>query len=459
MKQIIYRLGKVLLVLLPVAAASGITMYLVTHKPGPSQKPPTEAVQTLRVIPAPVVDLVPRAEGYGVAEPVRVWEAVSELRGRVTATHPNLQTGQLIKKDHLLLRIDPTEYRLAVARLEAAIAETRAKIAELDQNEANTRQMVAIETQSLALSQKMLERKQQAVSRNAVSRDEVDREEKNFLAQKQALQHLKNTLALIPSQRKALRAALDLNQAALEQAQIDLEKTQIHAPFDCRLADVNIEPGQFVGSGQALFKAHGIDATQINARFRMENLRHLLGNHTETQLLGPGMDTDIFRQLFAGITAKVTLQNTDWSVTWEARVDRLKESVASGTREIQVMVVVDRSYADAIPGKRPPLMPGMFCHVALTAPPRPGQVVLPRTAVHDSAVYLVGPDNRLEKKPVTLGSAQSEFVIIASGLSGKEQVVVSDPAFAIIGMKVQPIMDDALLQRLKHLARAQGTTP
>lgn len=459
MKQLIYRLGKVLLVLLPVAAALGITIYLVTHKPGPSQKPATEAVQTLRVVPAPVVDLVPRAQGYGIAEPVRVWEAVSEVKGRVTSTHPNLQTGQLIKKGSLLVRIDPTEYRLAVARLEAAIAETRAKIAELDQTEANTRQMVAIETQSLALSQKMLERKQQVVSRNAVSRDEVDREEKNFLSQKQALQHLKNTLALIPFQKKALHAALDLNQAGLEQAQIDLEKTQIHAPFDCRLTDVNIEPGQFVGSGQALFKAHGIDATQINARFRMETLRHLLGSHIETRLLDPKMDTDIFRQLFAGITAKVTLQNTDWSVTWDARIDRLKESVASGTRDIQVMAVVDRSYEDAIPGKRPPLMPGMFCHVALTAPARPGQVVLPRTAVHDSAVYLVGKANRLEKKPVTVGFAQSEFVIIASGLSGKERVVVSDPAFAIVGMKVQPVMDDELLQRLKHLARTQGITP
>jgi multidrug efflux pump subunit AcrA (membrane-fusion protein) len=171
------------------------------------------------------------------------------------------------------------------------------------------------------------------------------------------------------------------------------------------------------------------------------------------------MDTDIFRQLLAGITAKVTLQNTDWSVTWDARIDRLKESVAPGTREIQVMAVVDRPYAEAIPGKRPPLMPGMFCHVALTAPPRPGQVVLPRTAVHDSAVYLVGPDNRLVKKPVTVGFAQSEFVIIESGLSGEERGVVSDPAFAIVGMKVQPVMDDALLERLKHLARAQGITP
>ena len=458
MKQIFYRLGKTLLVLVPVAAALAATVYLVTHKPGPSQKPIEEAVQTLRVIPAPVVDLVPRAEGYGVAEPAQVWEAVAEVKGRVTATHPNLQPGKLIKKDSLLVRIDPTEYRLTVARLEAAIAETRANIAELTQNEANTRQTIAIEQQSLALSQKMLERKQQVVARNAVSKDEVDREEKSFLAQKQALQHLKNTLALIPAQRRALNAALDLNQAGLEQAQIDLEKTQIHAPFDCRLADVSIEPGQFVGTGQALFKAHGTGATEINARFRMETLRNLLGDKTRG-LLQPGLETDIFTQLFAGITAMVTLQNTDWSVTWEARIDRLKESVAPDTREIQVMAVVDRPYENAIPGKRPPLMPGMFCHMALTAPARPGQVVLPRTAVHDSSVYLVGPDNRLEKKPVTVAFAQSEFVVIGSGLSGTERVVVSDPTFAITGMKVRPVMDDDLLQRLEKLAQAEGITP
>ncbi len=124
MKQIIYRLGKVLLVLVPVAAVLAASIYLVTHKPGPSQKQTTEAVQTLRVISAPVVDLVSRAEGYGVAEPVQVWEAVAEVRGRVTATHPNLQPGQLIKKDSLLVRIDPTEYRLAVSRPEATIAKT-----------------------------------------------------------------------------------------------------------------------------------------------------------------------------------------------------------------------------------------------------------------------------------------------------------------------------------------------
>ncbi|HSL62892.1 MAG TPA: hypothetical protein VK885_13980 [Desulfotignum sp.] len=458
MKQLPVKLGKWVLIILPVAVAVAVAAFLKIHQPGPALRQHPETVHALRVIPAPVVDLAPRAEGYGIAEPVQVWEAVAQVKGRVIATHPDLRPGQFIRKDTLLIHIDPTEYRLAVARLEAAIEQTRANLDELDKEAANTRQLVQIEQQALVLAEKMLARRQQAVARNAVSREEVDREEKNFLDQQQAVQRLQNTLALIPSKRRALNAALEMHQADLEQARMDLEKTRILAPFDCRLSDVNIEPGQFVGTGQGLFKAHGTGATQVNARFRMELLRNLLGDPARERF-GPGVDPDTFRHLFDDITAVVTLYDSDWSVQWEARIERVREFVDTRTREIQVMAVVDRPYDSAIPGKRPPLMPGMFCRVTLTAPARPGQVVLPRSALHNSAVYLVGSDDRLEKKPVTVAFFYSDFAVISSGLSGNERVVVSDPLFAIIGMKVKPVMDDALLHHVKRLARAKSTAP
>jgi len=65
-----------------------------------------------------------------------------------------------------------------------------------------------------------------------------------------------------------LNSALAVQQANLKQAGIDLAKTTIKAPFDCRLGDVNMEVGQFVRAGQLLFKAHGTAVTQIEARFR-----------------------------------------------------------------------------------------------------------------------------------------------------------------------------------------------
>ncbi len=458
MKPILYKLLRIILILIPVAVALAVAGYLVTHRPGPSEKQTLEAIHTLRVIPAPVVDLVPRAYGYGQAEPVQVWEAVAQVKGRVIVTHPDLDPGQLIKKGTLLIHIDPVEYELAVARLEALIDQARANLSELDTEDANLRHLIEIEQRSLALAEKMLARRQQAAVGRAVSREDVDREEKNFLASKKTLQQLKNSLSLIPSRRNALNAALDLHQADLAQAQIDLENTRIHAPFDCRLADVTIEPDQFVGTGQGLFKAHGIEASRIHARFRMESMRNLLGGQTRKQF-GPDMDPDTFQKVFSTISATVFLADADWPVQWEARIERLRESVDPGTREILVTAVVDRPYETAVPGKRPPLMPGLFCRVDLTAPARPGQVVLPRSAVHDQTVFLVDSDNRLEKRPVETGFALQDMVVIAKGLSGGETVVLSDPAFAITGMKIEPVMDEELAARIKHQAQNRGMAP
>jgi hypothetical protein len=50
---------------------------------------------------------------------------------------------------------------------------------------------------------------------------------------------------------------------------------------------------------------------------------------------------------------------------------------------------------------------------------------------------------------------QADVAVIRSGLSGGEQVVVSDPSPAIIGMKLAPVADEALRQHL--LAASRGS--
>ena len=120
-----------------------------------------------------------------------------------------------------------------------------------------------------------------------------------------------------------------------------------------------------------------------------------------------------------------------------------------------MVVAVDRPYEKAVPGIRPPLTPGMFCQVELQASPRPGSLVLPRSAIHENDIYIVNPGHRLQKKQVEVDFVQSEFVVIKSGLSGGDMVVVSDPTPAIIGMKVSPVVDDILKQNLMALSQGK----
>lgn len=449
------KLVKGVLTLLPIAAAILVVVYLVAHQPEPSQKHEQESIRTLRVIEAPSVDLIPRAVGYGVAEPERVWEAVAEVKGTVSSLHPYLKSGELIAAKSLLIQIDPTEYELTIARLKAGIEETRAKIKELNAEEANQQRLLELEQKSLKLARKSLERKSGLVKSRAISEDAVDLEERTFLQQKQTVQRLENALALIPSKRKALNSALAVQQADLKQAEIDLAKTTIKAPFDCRLGDVDMEIGQFVRAGQLLFKAHGTAVTQIEARFRIEALKNILSEQMRRRFQ-PGLSTGAFKQLFSDVKVLVSLKSGDWSARWEARIDGLREAVDPKTREIKVVAAVDRPYDKAIPGERPPLTAGMFCRVELQGPLRSESVVVPRSAIHDTSVFVIGPEQRLQKRQVVVDFAQSDFVVIQSGLSGGEIVVVSDPSPAIIGMKVSPVTDDDLRTHL--LALSQGDT-
>lgn len=455
MKKIVKKHTKWVLTCLPILLALMAVVYMVKYNAGPVRKQEEESIRTLRVIEAPSVNLIPRAVGYGIAEPRRLWEAVAEVKGRVVSVHPRMKSGEIIGAKTVLVQIDSTEYELAIARLEGSVEESRAKIKELSEDENNTKRLIEIEKQSLELARKSLERKVGALEGNAISPDEVDREERAFLQQTLVVQQLENTLALIPTKRKALKAILATHQSNLKQARIDLGKTTITAPYDCRLGDVGIEVGQFVQAGQPLFKAHGTAVTEVEARFRIEELRNLLSDQMRGRLQ-PGLTTGAFERLFNDVRVVVSLQSGDWSAEWEARIDRFRETVDLKTREMKVVTAVDRPYEKAVPGVRPPLTSGMFCRVELQAPARAKSVVVPRAVIHDGNVFVIEKEDRLQKRQVAVDFVQPEFVVVKSGLSGGETVVVSDPSPAIVGMKVLHVVDDGLEQHLLDSSQGKG---
>jgi len=456
MKKITKKLFKGILTVLPFAVAILAVGYLMAHRPGPSKEKKKESITSLRIIRVPSVKLVPNAIGFGVSQPGKIWEAIAQVQGTVLSIHPRLKSGEMIQKETVLIQIDPREYHLAIARLEAGIEEIHAKLQELAGIKKNTEKLIKIEEASLALAKKSFERTRHLLKQNAASRDMVDREQRNLLQQQQAVQLLKNSLALIPSKQKALTSGLAVQQANLEQAGIDLTKTAIKAPMNCRLGDVNMDSGQFVRSGQLLFKAHATQVTEIEARFPMDTFRNLL-DEEKSMLLQPGVNSDTFKNLFQNMSVRVSLQSGDWSAQWDARIDRWRETLDPKTREIRVVVAIDRPYERAIPGIRPPITQGMFCRVELQGPVRRGCLVIPRSAVRNTHVFIVGPENRLQKKQIRVDFIQSEFVVVKSGIVEGERLVVSDPAPAIIGMKVSPVNDEPLEQHLRAISQAKGT--
>lgn len=450
-----YLLKKKFLGVLPIILAVLVIFILFKAKTGPQKIESNETSRPMRVIQVPSVDLIPRVIGYGVAEPGDTWRAVAEVKGRVLEVHPDLKAGALVKEGIVLLKIDPTEYQLTVAGLIAGIDQVKADIAELQAQKENTDLSLEIEKRSLALAEQSLARKRSALKSRTISADDVDKEERNVLTQRQNVQNHQNALIVFPSRKKALEAKLAASQANLKQAQFDLSKTVIKAPFDCRIADVSLEPGQYVNGGQILFEAHGTAVAEIQAQILGDQLRHIVDQ-------SPGPDLSAYADAgleemrkLKNLKAIVHLHSGDWNVSWAARFDRIRETIDPQTRAFNVIVAVDNPYEKVIVGKRPPLTRGLFCEVELQGQIRPNSVIIPRAALRNGTVYIVDAESRLQPVKVASAFTQGDLVVIASGLVGGETLVVSDPAPAMTGTLVTPIRDSSLEARLLAEANAE----
>ena len=441
----------------PVVLGVAVVAAFVAGRKPPEQIDPGEPARTLRVIRVPVVDVLPRMLAYGTVRPGQVWQAVAEVRGTVLETHEQLNSGAMVRRGEMLLRIDPAEYELAVAQFEADIAQLHAQLAELEAKKVNDEASLEIEQSSLALAERELARLESLAERKVVSASEVDQQNRTVLTQRQGVQRLKNSLSLFPQQRKALEAGLAVKETRLAQAQLDLEKTVIEAPLDCRLGEVRIEPGQFVAAGQSLFEAHGTDVAELEAQVSLDRLRNLVRPELREAAV-VAMDSERMQKVL-DFEVTVRFRTGDFVAEWEGRVARLREQFDPRTRTAGLVVAVDRPYEKAVPGKRPPLVQGMYCEAELRGAVRPQRVVVPRSAIHQGHVYLVGSDGRLERRSVEVEFVQAGFACLQEGLSGDETLVISDPAPAIEGMLVEPVVDEDARARLVAEATGEESAP
>ncbi len=440
----------------PVLAGIALLVWFARSGESPVRILPEEAVRPARVISVPVVDFVPRTLGYGHVQPGRVWEAVAEVGGRIVEKHPRLESGELMVAGEVILRIDPTDYELAVESARARIRGAEAQIAELEVSEENTRRSLEIEQRGLSLAETDLTRKQTLVKRGSISQATVDEAERTVLSLRQAVQGQRSALALIPAEREVLVANLALFESELRQAERNLERTELVTPFDGRVAAVNVEESQFAAAGQVLAVLDGVDLAEVAAQIPIDRMRPLVaGSLAELQDTGTENLSKVFQRL--GLTAIVRLSAGEFRVSWPARFVRIRESVDPSTRTVGIVVAVDEPYRLVEPGRRPPLAKNMFVEVELQGRPVPGRLVVPRAALHDGMVYVVDDANRLERRPVTVGVRQSGFVVVVEGLTAGESVVVTDLSPAIDGMLLEPVTDEGLRDRLIAAATGEGT--
>ena len=444
-----------LLIFPPIFVGVALVALMVASRSGPEKAPLAERSRLVRAIAAPKIEIVPRALGYGYVQPGRVWQAVAQVAGKIVEKHPLLKQGAIIAEGEVLLRIDPTDYELALRRIDGDIRGVRAALAELKIDEGNIRSSLAIDRRALELVERELGRKRTLRTRGNISQAALDNEERSVLERQQAVQQQTNALNLIPTRRETLDARLATLGAERAEANENIARTTISAPFDGRIADVNVERTQYVAIGEVLAVADSIDVAEIAAQIPVDKLLPLIPPD-----LGVGLDIspgNIGRLIeLLGFTAAVRLTAGEVTYEWPARFTRIRETVDPITRTVGVVVAVEEPYRSVRLGERPPLAKNMYVAVELVGRQQPAAIVVPRSAVHEGMIYVANANNRLERRTVVIGFRQSDFATVIEGLEHGERVIVSDLSPAVEGMLLRVVEAPELLERLRAQALGAG---
>jgi membrane fusion protein (multidrug efflux system) len=221
-------------------------------------------------------------------------------------------------------------------------------------------------------------------------------------------------------------------QAALRQSRINLDYTEIRAPIDGEISRTAITPGNVVSpSSGPLATIVSQDPMYVTFPVAVRLLTDLRKRYA-----GRG-----------GLNAvQVRLKLPDGTpYDQTGKIDYVEPTVSPGTDTILVRAVIPNpALGKPEPGRRVDrtLIDGAFVTVLVEGIQPVTALGIPRAAVmadqSGSYVFVVGPDNKVQRRPIQLGQSTATLAVIADGLKQGEQVILEGLQRARPGIEVKP---------------------
>ena len=447
-------LFKVLMITIPVVLGIDVFLIMSKSKKPPQHKEVVSDIPTVRVMEVKPIDIVPRAVGYGTSRPVKTWNAIAQVSGKIIQTHPRFQKGSIIRQGEELLRIDPTAYRINLAKIKASTQNYKVQIQQLNVEKENNHKLLELQKADLNIKIKEVNTQKELYKKNIVSKIEFESQLRGLISQKVQVQNIQNALNLVPTKLELLRTQLDQAKSDLESANLQLSYTTVTAPFDIQVIELSNKISEFVQTGKTILEANDISETEVEAQFIMSALKPIFLSVMDK---ARSVDVAISIGEALGIKAKVKLaSNPGGPMEWPASFNRRSDTLDKETRTIGLIVVV-KNNIDA-QGKRGErfLFTGAYCEVELQGKIQKDMIAIPRSALHPrNIVFLMDSEQKLVKKQIEVLYTLSDFVVVKKGIGPGETVILSDIIPAVDGMKVDPVTDNKLIEKLIIDARGE----
>ena len=313
---------------------------------------------------------VPRTvAAIGSVEPYTSVGVKAQVGGELQRVH--FQEGQDVKKGAPLFTIDPRPYQAALKQAEAALARDKAQA---QSAEANAKRYAEL------------------VKKDYVTRQDYD-----------------NAVA----QAESLRASVNGDEAAVQNARLNLGYCTITAPMDCRTSNLLVQQGN-------LIKANDVPLVVLNQITPV-----FVTFSVPEQMLEP------VRTALASGKVPVTAQPEGGALA-AGELSLVNNQVDPSTGMVLLKAV--------FPNEEKLLWPGQFVNVTMTTSTFKDAVVVPPQAVQPGQkgdyVFVVGDDMSAEMRQVQVGQESLSGDVISEGLKPGETVVTDGQLRLYPGAKV-----------------------
>lgn len=363
-----------------------LVALLLSNKPAREGKAYQPLITTIRVLQVQSKTEYLSITSQGTVQPRSESKLIPEVSGRVVWTSPSLVGGGSFREGDVLLRIEQSDYKSSLQRNKAVV--------------------------------------QRSEVEQAYASDELQRMKKLFDRQ------LASQSQLDGAERTARVAAANLleGQANLGQAERDLARTELKAPFDGLVRTEHVDLGQFVSRGNSVGVIYATDYVEVRLPIASSQLNYF-GLPIYTRGTIP---TEI--QPPVTLTADIG----DTRVIWEGSLVRAEAAIDERSRMIYAVV--------RLPSMRDeqswPIPVGLFVQAEIRGRKVDHIIRLPRSAMRDNnQVLVVDSNNRLHFRQVSILRLEHEDVLIDGGLEDGELVSISPLQTVVDGMLVRPVIE------------------
>jgi membrane fusion protein (multidrug efflux system) len=346
--------------------------------------------------PVPVIYPVVATQEVGV-EDVKIYgdyvgriraQQFVEIHARVEGYLEKMyfDEGTYITKGQTLFKIDPTLYQARMKRAEAQLNKARAQALKAERDLNRIRPLYEL---------------------NAASQLDLDNAIANY---------------------EGATADVAVCEADMVQAQMTLGYTSVTSPISGYISERNADVGALVGPGSQSLLATIVKSDTVQIDFSMTSLEYL-NSKARNVNLGHADTTRTWNPY-------VTVTMADGSVyPYQGLVNFADPQIDPKTGTFSVRA--------EMPNPEHILLPGQFTKVRLLMDVREGALVVPTKAIvmesGGAFIYIVRPDNIVEKRFVELGPELKNNTVVERGIVAGEQIVVEGYHKLSHGMRVESV--------------------